>query len=156
MTAKVFRNRWISTRTWQFRAPNWGERRLLSHRDHPRRLIYHALHCDKHNDPWRCHGTLLRHPSFEFIVFNPSFELIIFNLSFELIVFNPSFELIIFNLSFELIVFNPSFELIIFNPVFQLYIEVATAKFLIPVFIFCSLNRSDFLTHTIPNCLQIS
>jgi hypothetical protein len=33
----------------------------------------------KHNDPWRCHGTLLRHPSFEFIVFNPSFELIMFN-----------------------------------------------------------------------------
>ena len=80
---------------------------------------------DKHNDLWRCHGTLLWHPSFEFIVFNPSFELIIF---------------------------NPHFLKIL---VFQLYIKVATAKFLIPVFILCSLDRSDFLTHTIPNCLQI-
>jgi hypothetical protein len=25
-------------------------------------------------EPWRCHGSLLRHPSFEFIIFNPIFR----------------------------------------------------------------------------------
>jgi hypothetical protein len=47
---------------------------------------------DKHYDPWRCHGTLLRHPSFEFIVFNPSFEFIMFNLIFHALTVAPSSE----------------------------------------------------------------
>jgi len=50
------------------------------------------LRSHKHNDPWRCHGTLLRHPSFEFIVFNPSFELMMFNLIFHTLTVAPSSE----------------------------------------------------------------
>jgi hypothetical protein len=55
-------------------------------------LLACIVHGDKHNDPWRCHGTLLRHPSFEFIVFNLSFELIMFNLIFHALTVAPSSE----------------------------------------------------------------